>query len=315
VRKSNRINRAVVGRLRGNQINWNQVYYFSEIAAAGSIKDAAGKLELSPPTLSQHLAQLEADLELQLFHRQHRKLVLTQGGSRLFLQAKTMFEAGQRLIDVVSPVPLGCYPVSVAMVPSPSIQTANRILGKYLEEQPLLNMKVFRADYSELEKGLTEARFDFGFSDRLPERKDLAHQKVSQAFIKFYVSAKWENIPFSKLIQTLPLLICNAEPARRSLAEQSLIAADLAPSAVVTSDYPSTLLDLCQQGVGIGVFSETPMQRMGMQGLTRLRVPQDAPKLQDNLFALWTAEAENSEAVKRLQKLLAGLAKGELSGK
>lgn len=294
-------------RLKGNQINWNQVYYFSEIAAAGSIKDAAEKLELAPPTLSQHLAQLEADLEVQLFHRQHRKLVLTDDGMRLFRQAKAMFETGQRLIDVVSPIPLGCYPISVALVPSPSIQTANRILGQYLERQPLLNMKLFRADYAELEKGLTESRFDFGFSDRLPERKDFVCKKLSRSFIKFYVAPKWTRVSFSELLQKLPLLICNAEPAHRSLAEQALIDAELVPSAVVTSDYPSTLLDLCQQGVGIGVFSETPMQRMGMQGLSTLRVPQDAPKLQDNLFVLWAAEAENTAAIRLLQELLADL--------
>lgn len=297
------------GRLKGTQINWNQVYYFSEIAAAGSIKDVAEKLELSPPTLSQHLAQLEEDLEVQLFHRHHRKLVLTQEGTRLFLQAKTMFEAGQRLIDVVSPIPLGCYPVSVALVPSPAIQTANRILGKYLEKQPLLNMKVFRADYVDLEKGLAEARYDFGFSDRLPERKDLVHKRLSQSFIKFYVSPKWKDIPFSELLQKLPLLICNPEPAHRSFVELSLIEADLAPSAVVTSDYPSTLLDLCQQGVGIGAFSETPIQRMGIQGLTTLQVPQDAPKVQDNLFVLWAVGAEKTAPVKVLQELLSELEK------
>lgn len=288
----------------GNQINWNQVYYFSEIAAAGSIKDAASKLGLTPSTLSLHLSQLEDDLEVQLFFRQHRKLVLTPEGTRLYHHAKTMFESGQRLIDVVSPVPLGCYPVSVALVPSPSLTIANRILGKLMLNQAAFNMKVFRADYGDLEKGLTDARFDFGFSDRAPERKDLSYACVSQGHIKFYVSAKWEETPFAELLRRLPLLICNADPSRRSLAEQALIDSELTPSAVVTSDYPSTLLDLCLQGAGIGVFSESPVQRMAMQGLTSLRVPRGAPRLQDNLFAVWASGAVNTAAISRLRETL-----------
>jgi len=304
VKVSNRKTEAIGGRLKGNQINWNQVYFFSEIAGAGSIKVAAEKLGLTSSTLSLHLSQLEEDLEVQLFLRQHRKLTLTPEGTRLYHQAKAMFETGQRLIDVVSPIPLGCYPVSVALVPSPSLSIANRVLGKLLQKQAPFNMKVFRADYAELEKGLSDARFDFGFSDRMPERKDLTSQRVSQAFVKFYVALKWADTPFSELLQKLPLLICNAEPARRSLAEQALVDADLVPSAIVTSDYPSTLLDLCHQGAGIGVFSETPMQRMAMQGLTSLRVPQGAPKLQDNLFVLWAQGAENTAAVKLLQETL-----------
>jgi DNA-binding transcriptional LysR family regulator len=291
--------------LKGNQINWNQVYYFSEIAAAGSIKDAAVKLELTASTLSLHLSQLEEDLRIQLFYRQHRKLILTPEGTRLFFQAREMFEAGQRLIDVVSPVPLGSYPVSIGLVPSPSVQLANRIVGKYLERQGLLiNMKVFHTDYADLEKGLSNARFDFGFSDRIPERKDISFERVSQSTIRFYVAPKWNDMPFSELLQKLPLLICNAEPAHRSLAEQSLIDADIVPSAVVTSDYPSTLMELCQQGVGVGVFSELPIQRLGMLGLTTLRVPKDAPKLQDNLYALWGKDGDNTAAVKALREML-----------
>ncbi|HTL11488.1 MAG TPA: LysR family transcriptional regulator [Bdellovibrionota bacterium] len=292
-------------RLRGNQINWNQVYYFSEIGAAGSIKDAAEKLGLSPSTLSQHLAQLEDDLEVRLFHRQHRRLLLTEEGSRLFLQAKTMFEAGQRLIDVVSPVPLGCYPVSVALVPSPSIHTANAVLGQYLAERPLTNMKMLRADYNELERGLAEARFDFGFSDRLPERKDLVTHCISQSQIRFYVAERWEGEPLSKLLKRLPLLICNAEPAHRSLAEQALIDAEMAPSAVVSSEYPSALVDLCRQGVGVGFLSEASVRSLGNQGLSALRTPREAPRLQDSLFALWTREASNTAAVLHLRQVLA----------
>lgn len=304
MKSSNRNPETTAGRLKGNQINWNQVYYFSEIAAAGSIKEAAVRLDLTASTLSLHLSQLEVDLEVQLFFRQHRKLTLTPEGTRLYHQAKTMFEAGQRLIDVVSPIPLGCYPVSVALVPSPSLPIANQVLGKLLQEETPFTMKVIRADYAELEKGLSDARFDFGFSDRIPERKDIIHQRVSQASIKFCVALKWAGTPFSELLQKLPLLICNAVPSQQSLAEQALIDADLIPSAVVTSDYPSTLLDLCHQGAGIGVFSEIPAQRMAMQGLTSLRAPQDAPKLQDNLFVLWAQGAENTAVVKLLQKIL-----------
>ena len=304
VKTSNQRIEAPASRLKGNQINWNQVYYFSEIAGAGSIKGAAEKLDLTASTLSLHLSQLETDLEVQLFFRQHRKLTLTPEGTRLYHQAKAMFEAGQRLIDVVSPVPLGSYPISVALVPSPSLPIANRILGKFLRKRDPFNMKVFRADYAELERGLSDSRFDFGFSDRIPERKDLTYLRVSQAFVKFFVAPKWVDSPFSELLTKLPLLICNAEPSQRSLAEQALADADLVPSAVVTSDYPGTLLDLCHQGVGIGVFSETPIQRMAMQGLASLRVPQGAPKLQDNLFVLWAASTENLASIKLLREVL-----------
>ncbi len=283
-------------RIERSQINWNLVYYFSEIAAAGSIKDAADKLELSPSTLSSHLSQLEKDLSVQLFYRQHRKLTLTPEGNRLYFRAKEMFEAGQRLLNVVAPVPLGCYPISIGLVPSPSIQVAYRIIGECLRRQKHLNMKLFHSGYNDLETGLVSSKYDFGFSDRIPERKDLICHRISHSPIKFFVSDKWANTSFSELLSQLPLLICNAEPSQRSFAEQVLIEADLTPSSVVTSDYPSALLDLCQDGLGIGVFSEA-------EGLKSLRVPRDAPKLQDILYILWSNEAENTAAVRLLKSI------------
>jgi DNA-binding transcriptional LysR family regulator len=294
--ESNPVEGGPGAQFKGKRINWNLVYYFSEIAAAGSIKEAADRLELSPSTISTHLAQLEEDLEVQLFFRQHRKLALTPEGNRLFLRAKEMFEAGQRLLGAVSPVPLGCYPMSVGLVPSPSIQTAYRIIGQCLRSQRHLNMKLYHSGYDDLEEGLVSAKFDFGFCDRVPDRKDIRCHRISQSPIKFFVSEKWASLSFSALLSQLPLLICNAEPSQRSFAEQALIEAELTPSSVVTSDYPSALLELCESGLGIGVFSEA-------EGLKSLRVPKDAPKLQDNLYVLWSKDAENTASVRLLSSL------------
>jgi DNA-binding transcriptional LysR family regulator len=290
--------------MKGSQINWNQVFYFSEIASCGSIKDAAKKLELSPSTLSEHIAQLESDLEVVLFHRQHRRLVLTNEGTRLYAQTKAMFESGQRLIDFVSPVALGCYPISVGLVPSPSVQVAYRLIADYQERFGPLSMKLFNVKYGELEATLAKGEHDFGFSDRLPERKDIVSECVSKSFTKFYVSNRWQESRFSELIGRLPLLICNAEPQTRSVAEMALAEADLAPSAVVTADYPSALVEMCQRGLGIGVFSEETIKKMNRELIRSLRCPHDAPSLQDNLYVLWTKDGENTAAVKHLKKLL-----------
>lgn len=278
------------------------MYYFSQVASLGSIKEAAARLQLSPSTLSEHISQLEKDLDVQLFYRQHRKLQLTAEGTRLFLHAKEMFEAGQRLVDVLSPIPLGAYPVSVGLVPSPALQVAYRIIADFLEVSGPLSMKLFHSSYSELENGLAAAEFDFGFSDRIPEKKNIEHRLVLSSSVRFFVGEKWAEERFSQLLLKLPLLVCNAEPATRSLAEQALQDADLIPSSLITSDFPSVLMDLCRRGLGIGVFSDEPMT--GIESLTALKVPKDAPKLRCNLYALWAKDGENAAAVKSLIKSL-----------
>ena len=58
------------------------VRYFLEVVKAGSIKDAAAKLNVAPSAVSRQVSALEKDLKVSLFHRHARGLVQT--GRRRF---------------------------------------------------------------------------------------------------------------------------------------------------------------------------------------------------------------------------------------
>jgi DNA-binding transcriptional LysR family regulator len=280
-------------------VNWNQVYCFSKVAACGSIKHAADLLSLSPSTLSEHISQLEKDLALQLFSREHRKLVLTPEGTKLYLRSKEMFEVGERLLGDVSPIPMGQHPISIGLVPSPSISVAYQIIGDYLKDHGPLDMKLFHARYEELEDAISGAKFDFGFSDRIPERKDIEYEKISSAQIRFYVSPALAEMRLTELLERYPLLLCNAEPNTRTLVEQALENSHVAVHRIVTADYPSVLAELCKRGLGVGAFGEAPITTE-MEAFRTLRAPREAPKLMDNLYVLWSRSGENRAAIRNL---------------
>lgn len=290
--------------LWGNEIDWNRIFYFSEVAACGSIKDAAARVNLSPSTLSTHISQLEKDLELQLFHRHHRRISLTPQGVRLFQYAKQMFETGRRLIDVVSPVSLGHYPISIGLVPCPSMPIAYRLVTEYLTSYDPVNIRVSQTKHEDLERGLAEARFDFGFSGKVPERKDVVHQLISRSPLKFFVSDELAREEFSDLIARLPVVICSAESGGLSVIEQLLEQTEYAPKSIVTSDYPGLVSELCQKGCAIGVFGDESINKVDSGTLHSLKTPRGAPTITDKLFVLWPKDSENSRAVKHLCALL-----------
>jgi LysR family transcriptional activator of nhaA len=289
--------------IKGNQINWNQVFYFSEVAAHGSLKEASQRLGLSSSTLSEHISQLEGDLKVQLFHRLPRKLSLTPEGTKLFQYAKQMFETGQRLIDVVSPISLGCYPISVGLVPSLSLPMAYRLIDKYLSSSDRVSMKFLHAKHEELEKGLSEARFDFGFSNQPPERKDIVSQLLSTTSLGFYVAFELSKKKFLDLLEEIPILICKSDLRVRGSLEEFLDELDIVPNGVISSDYPSLIVDLCRQGKGIGVFAEASME-IQSSDLSEIKAPKGAPRLNEKLFALWPKGGENSESVRYLKAIL-----------
>lgn len=287
---------------RGDHINWNQVFYFSEIAAASSIKGAAEKLNLSPSTLSEHLGQLEMDLNVKLFHRQHRKLMLTREGARLYHSARQMFESGKRFIDVISPTPLGCYPISIGLVPGSSYAFAHSIISDYVLRHEDVSAHILRYKHDEMETALLESKLDFGFTDRRSERRNIVQTPVVATELRFFVSADLPKRDLKDHLTRLPLVVCRSERSGPSLVEEVLENLDMKPKSIIVSEFPSLVENLCRKGAGVAVLGRLHLERDPTVAI--LQLPKDFPDLTERLYATWVSDGENLEAVRRLLPLL-----------
>ncbi len=74
-------------------LDWNHLRAFLATAECGSLSGAARRLGLTQPTLSRQIAAFEASLDLLLFERSARNLMLTEAGRALLLDAKDMGKA------------------------------------------------------------------------------------------------------------------------------------------------------------------------------------------------------------------------------
>ena len=63
-----------------SEMNINQLIYFRAICQEKSVTKAAETLHVSQPSISNALKNLEEDLQVSLFIRDHKKLILTQTG-------------------------------------------------------------------------------------------------------------------------------------------------------------------------------------------------------------------------------------------
>ena len=67
-----------------------QLRMFREVVDAGSISEAARRMNLSQPPLSYHMKMLEQELGVTLFHRGKKNIELTSAGKLLYERAETM---------------------------------------------------------------------------------------------------------------------------------------------------------------------------------------------------------------------------------
>ncbi|MFR7989276.1 MAG: LysR family transcriptional regulator [Anaerovoracaceae bacterium] len=101
-----------------------QLETFLCVADAGSFNKAAEKLYISPPAIIKQINLLEDNLNLQLFVRTHRGLILTEAGKSLYQDAKYIIQyckdsvtrAKNAMQDSADVIRIGTSPMTPAQV-------------------------------------------------------------------------------------------------------------------------------------------------------------------------------------------------------
>jgi len=82
-------------------LNYHHLIYFKEIANSGSISKASEKLLIGQPALSAQLKHFEEELQIELFERKNRKLIITDAGKVVLRYADEIGKLGQELLKVL----------------------------------------------------------------------------------------------------------------------------------------------------------------------------------------------------------------------
>jgi LysR family transcriptional activator of nhaA len=80
-----------------DSLNFHHLRYFWTVAREGSLRQAAEKLHISPPSISAQIGELEAALGEKLFRRTGRTNVLTDSGQIALRYADELFGLGREL--------------------------------------------------------------------------------------------------------------------------------------------------------------------------------------------------------------------------
>lgn len=169
--------------------DWNQARAFLATVEEGSLSAAARELGLTQPTLGRQVAALEAALDVLLFERIGKSLVLTQSGLELLDHVRAMYDAANR-------ISLTASGQSQAIEGRVRI-TASDVFSAYIlpdalkqlrEIAPLLEIDVVAAnDIRNLQ--LREA--DIAIRHVRPEQPDLIAKLIGDGAGHFYASSSY----------------------------------------------------------------------------------------------------------------------------
>ncbi len=280
-----------------------QLEYLVAVGRFGSITLAAQHLSVSPPSISNAIAQIEVEFGLPMFVRKHAQgMALTQSGRALMAQAAKVLEAAKGLSNLADQhkgtvrgaLNIGCL-LTFAQIIIPRLRKAFSLA------YPDVVFHQFQAHQMGLIEGLRDASLDIALTYDLAIPADLN-------FVELAVLP-----PFAVLSEAHPLA-----------SRPSLTIADLAPFAMILLDLPlsaayflsffeqvglaprivervqdmAVLHSLVGNDFGYSIINIKPLTNMSPDGKPLRFVPLTGPLKPMRMGLLCTPGAESSLTVK-----------------
>ncbi|MEM8688980.1 MAG: LysR family transcriptional regulator [Pseudomonadota bacterium] len=183
--------------------DWNQARAFLATVEEGSLSAGARALGVTQPTLSRQVAALEAALDVVLFERVGKSLVLTPSGVELAGHVRAMFEAASQVSLTASGrseaidgrVRITASDIMSALLLPP-------VMAELRARAPLVEFEIVAANDI---RDLQSREADIAIRHVRPEQPDLIARLVSDATAHFYAATAYlERRGRPETIEDLP---------------------------------------------------------------------------------------------------------------
>lgn len=159
-----------------------QLEYLIAVGETGGIATAAAQVNVSPPSISAAISQLEAEFGLQLFVRKHAHgLTPTPGGRGFLVQARQVLAAAEALNSLAGdiagkvrgPLAIGCLR-SFAQLVLPELR--QRFEALHAE----VKVRQYELDHAEIVEKIRVAEIDIGLTYDLETPADISFEPLAE---------------------------------------------------------------------------------------------------------------------------------------
>ncbi|MBI9079052.1 MAG: LysR family transcriptional regulator [Pseudodesulfovibrio sp.] len=258
---------------------------FCKVYELQNFSKAGDAMFLSQPTISSHVANLEAELGVKLFDRFGRKVSPTQAGDVLYGNAVSIFqslEQAKAAIEILRDKVVGELKIGCSTIPSHNIMPA--LLANFTKRYPDVSFVVHTSDSSEVIKRVAVGDWPVGIVGQKPNVEGLKSQLLleDETVVVAASDSPWlpaigQIVGMDQLIK-LPWVMREKGSATRRVLEDTLIDAGLSLRHLNVRcwvDGTCETLAHTLSGVGISMTSLLACREYIQSGqLTRLVVPE-----------------------------------------
>lgn len=173
-------------------MDWDKLRIFHAAAEAGSFTHAGEHLRMSQSAVSRQVSALERELNVPLFHRHARGLVLTEQGELLFNTAREVMNklhTAETLLGDAKTKPAGELRITCP-VGFGTVWVTQR-MREFMDLYPDIRVELILND-DQVDIAMRAA--DAAIWTREPEQADLIRRKLFQMQVRAYASAQYVRL-------------------------------------------------------------------------------------------------------------------------
>lgn len=240
-------------------MNYAQLRAFHAVAAEGGFLKAARKLNVTQPTLSEQVKQLEASYGVQLFERRGRRSEPTDLGRALLEVTRRFFAVEQeaaQLLTAARGLTRGRLRVA-----ADAPYLVMPLLAAFSRRHPGIELRLTFGNGEAVLAALRERRADLGVlpdveGERGLHRAALERGKLVLLVARSHAWARRASVSLQELAGER-LILREEGSTTRAILERALAQAAVTPAAAWTVGSREGLREAVAEGLGIGAVFES----------------------------------------------------------
>lgn len=289
-----------------------QLQYFLTVAEHLNFSRAAEALYISQPALSYQIAELERELDVELFRRDRRRVYLTAAGAALIKPAQEMLAASTRLIQAAKDGSLAKESEAVIRIGFDSTEDHFEVTGitqaiaNFALAHPGVRLEMMRAHFPECADQVIYGDLDLAFlilrhREHLPP--DLVSRPVYRGRVVMVVREDCPARTCAEAVENLELILVGEKPRGNSRILKILESMKLEPRIRRVDSMPVGFT-YAQMGKGIMLLSQIYFEQHKYHGLKWLEIPDEAAIITHE--AVWNRNTQNPLVAELLDMLPGG---------
>lgn len=249
------------------KIDLRQLNTFLTIANTGSFSRASEKLFTAQPALSRQIRLMEEALNVEVFVRHGRGVILTPAGELLYEKALTIFQDLERTQASVSAIAGEVTgQVVLGILPTAAHTFSGGIIEEFRRNYPQVNLAVKSAMSGTLQQLVAQHRVDLAITYNDGKQKHLNYTPLIDE--RFYLIAppksevaERQDISLSEVLE-LPLVMPEEKHGLRELMEREAMRQQQKLELAIEVNAWPLMTDLVRRGLGYTVLSYASVHEM-----------------------------------------------------